>query len=203
MTFDLQPTLTGDLVTLRPLRRDDFDALFAVAADPLVWELHPIRDRYRKSVFRALFEDGLASGGTLVAIARDTGAVAGSSRYSALYAGPGEIEIGWTYLARAWWGGPFNQDMKRLMLTHAFRYVDTVIFRIGETNLRSRRAIEKIGAVLTTARTRRRRPRRSGIWSMRSRGGILKPEGVLRSRAAITSCAWPAGGSSPSLISPR
>ncbi len=149
MTFDLQPTLTGDLVTLRPMRPDDFDALFAVASDPLVWELHPIRDRYREPVFRALFEDGLASGGTLVAIARDTGAVAGSSRYSALYAEPGEIEIGWTYLARAHWGGPFNQDMKRLMLTHAFRFVDTVIFRIGETNLRSRRAIEKIGAVLT------------------------------------------------------
>ena len=147
--FDLQPHLTGKIIAMRPMTPGDYDALFAVASDPLVWELHPARDRYKEPVFRALFEDGLASGGAMVAIVRETGVVAGSSRYSAMYAGPGEIEIGWTFLARAYWGGAYNLDMKRIMLAHAFRFVDTVIFRIGETNLRSRRAIEKIGAVLT------------------------------------------------------
>ena len=41
-----------------------------------------------------------------------------------------------------------NGEMKRLMLTHAFRFVDRVLFRVGPKNIRSQRALEKIGAVL-------------------------------------------------------
>jgi RimJ/RimL family protein N-acetyltransferase len=149
MIFDLQPHLEGDLITMRPMAADDFEPLFAVASDPLVWEMHPFNDRYKEPVFRAFFEDGLASGGALVAIDRESSAMAGSSRFSAVNAGAGEIEIGWTFLGRRFWGGPHNLDMKRIMLSHAFRFVDPVIFRIGETNLRSRRAIEKMGATLT------------------------------------------------------
>ena len=147
--FDYQPRLTGDLLDLRPATPEDWTALFAVASDPEVWALHPARDRYKEEVFRAFFDDGLASGGMLVARDLASGAVAGSSRFSSLYTEPGEVEIGWTFLGRPWWGGAFNADMKRVMLTHAFRFVDRVILRIGETNLRSRRAAEKIGARLT------------------------------------------------------
>ena len=99
-------------------------------------------------MFRAYFEDGLKSGGALVAVSKADGAIAGWSRYSAEFAEPGEIEIGWSFLGRAWWGGAYNGEMKRLMLDHAFRFVDRVIFRIGEHNLRSRRAVEKIGGKL-------------------------------------------------------
>jgi RimJ/RimL family protein N-acetyltransferase len=147
--FDYQPHLTGQFVDMRPAAAEDFAPLYALAADPAVWELHPQHDRWRPEVFRAFFDDGLASGGALVAICKATGAVAGWSRYSALYALPGEIEIGWTFLGRAFWGGAHNSDMKRIMLAHAFRFVDQVIFRVGETNLRSRRAVEKLGSLLT------------------------------------------------------
>ncbi len=147
--FDYQPHLTGERVKLRPVTAEDREALYAVASDPDVWALHPRADRWREEVFADYFADGLASGGALTALSRETGEVIGWSRFSAQFTLPGEIEIGWTFLGRAWWGGAFNAEMKRLMLDHAFRFVDRVILRIGPGNLRSRRAAEKIGAILT------------------------------------------------------
>lgn len=146
---DRQPHLTGELIELRPATPGNFAALFAVASDPLIWEVHPAHDRWQEPVFRRFFDDGMASGGMLVAIDRATGDVIGSSRYDFGRAEPGEIEIGWTFLARSHWGGRYNAEMKALMLDHAFRTVERVIFLVGDTNLRSRRAVEKIGAYLT------------------------------------------------------
>jgi RimJ/RimL family protein N-acetyltransferase len=116
-----------------------------------VWELHPENDRYQEPRFAEYFAAGLASGGALVAISKETGNVVGWSRYSSENVEPHEIEIGWTFLGRAYWGGAYNRDMKRMMLVHAFQFVDRVIFRIGATNWRSRRAVEKLGAVLIEA----------------------------------------------------
>jgi RimJ/RimL family protein N-acetyltransferase len=145
---DLQPHLMGDLLELRPLRADDWEALFAVASDPKIWELHPVPERYQENVFREFFREALESKGALVAADRKTQKIVGSSRYCRREA-EGELEIGWTFLDRAHWGGTYNGEMKRLMLAHAFTFAGKVIFRVGATNLRSRRAVEKIGAVLT------------------------------------------------------
>jgi RimJ/RimL family protein N-acetyltransferase len=145
---DLQPTLEGELVTLRPLRAEDFQDLYAVASDPLIWEQHPASDRYKPDVFAAFFREALASGGALIAIDKADGRVVGSSRYYGYDPEKSEIEIGWTFLARSHWGGTYNGEMKRLMLRHAFAFVDHVVFLIGPENWRSRRAIEKIGGVL-------------------------------------------------------
>jgi RimJ/RimL family protein N-acetyltransferase len=144
---DLQPVLLGQLLHLRPLRGDDFDALFAVAADPLIWEQHPARDRYQPEVFRAFFDEAMASGGALIATDSRDGQAIGGSRYHGYNAEQSEIEIGWSFLARAYWGGKYNAEMKALMLRHAFRFVDRVIFLIGPENYRSQRGVEKIGAV--------------------------------------------------------
>ena len=145
--LDRQPVLEGEHVTLRPLRRDDWDALFAVASDPLIWEQHPAHDRWQESVFRAFFADAIANQGALLAIDAATGAVIGSSRYQGLEeADGGSVEIGWTFLARSHWGGHTNHEMKRLMLAHALGSVAQVRFLVGETNTRSRRALERIGA---------------------------------------------------------
>lgn len=144
--FDPQPTLVGGLLALRPLRLDDWAALFAVAADPLIWEQHPDHDRWQEPVFRKFFADALASGGALIAFDRATGEVAGSSRYFGYSAERREVEIGWSFLARKFWGGTYNGEMKRLMLEHAFRWVDQVLFIIGPENRRSQRAVEKLGA---------------------------------------------------------
>lgn len=151
-TFDPQPTLVGSLLTLRPLRREDYDALYAVASDPLVWEQHPASDRYKEDVFRVLFEESLASGGALVAVDADTHQIVGSSRFHAYDEQAREVEIGWTFLARSHWGGRYNGEMKRLMLEHAFRFVDRVLLLVGPENIRSRKAAEKIGAVPVATR---------------------------------------------------
>jgi RimJ/RimL family protein N-acetyltransferase len=152
MSFDLQPTLKGEIVELRPLRAEDFDALFAVASDPLIWEQHPASDRYREDVFRVFFREALESRGALVAVDASNGRIIGSSRFYGYDVERSEVEIGWTFLARSHWGGAYNGEMKRLMLEHAFRFVDRVVFLIGPDNYRSQRAVEKIGAVRAGSR---------------------------------------------------
>jgi RimJ/RimL family protein N-acetyltransferase len=150
--FDFQPVLEGELLELRPLRAEDFAALFAVASDPLIWEQHPAKDRYQEEQFRVFFRESLDSGSAL--IARDTrdGRVIGSSRFHGYDEARSEVEIGWTFLARSHWGGRYNGEMKRLMLEHAFRFVDRVVFLVGPRNYRSQRAVEKLGAVRVGSR---------------------------------------------------
>jgi len=147
MPFDLQPTLTGHLLHLRPLTPHDFDALFAVASDPLIWEQHPSSDRYKKEVFEKFFLDALDSHGALIAIDNQTHRVIGSSRFYGHDPEKSEIEIGWSFLARSHWGGLYNREMKQLMLRHAFQFVNSVIFLVGHQNFRSQRALAKIGAL--------------------------------------------------------
>lgn len=153
MTFDLQPTLKSEMLELRPLRAEDFEDLCAVASDPLIWEQHPDSDRYKPDVFRKFFEEALQSGGALIAIDRKTDRIIGSSRFHGYDLERSEIEIGWTFLARSHWGGTYNGEMKRLMLSHAFKFVDNVIFSIGSNNVRSQRAVEKIGGIRVGTRT--------------------------------------------------
>ncbi|MGL4420158.1 MAG: GNAT family N-acetyltransferase [Gemmataceae bacterium] len=148
MPMDRQPQLQGQLLLLRPLLASDYDDLFAVAADPFIWEQHPDSDRYQPEVFQRFFQDALACGGALLAIDLRTGRVIGSSRFDYYDETSSEVEIGWTFLARSHWGGAYNGEMKQLMLHHAFQYVQQVLFLIGPNNLRSRRAIEKIGGEL-------------------------------------------------------
>lgn len=146
--MNLQPILTGGLLGIRPLRADDFAALFSAASDPLIWEQHPQRDRYREEVFRAFFDGAIASKGAFAVEERATGKMIGSSRYYGFDPAKSSVIIGYTFLARAYWGGQYNRQLKDLMLGHAFRFVETVLFEIGVDNFRSRRAVEKLGARL-------------------------------------------------------
>ena len=153
MTFEMQPILRSEILEVRPLRAGDFEELFSVASDPLIWEQHPNSDRYKHDVFRKFFDEALASGGAFVVIDRKTGRVIGSSRFNCHDLVRSEIEIGWTFLARSHWGGIYNRELKRLMMSHAFKFVDSVIFFIGSTNIRSQRALEKLGGVRIGTKT--------------------------------------------------
>jgi N-acetyltransferase len=149
----MQPVIEDDHVLLRPMAEADREPLFAVASDREIWAIHPAHDRWQRDVFDPFFDEGLASNGGLTVIDKASGAVIGSSRYDIRVCEVGEVEIGWTYLARAYWGGDYNRSMKRLMLAYTFeRGFEAAIFLVGETNLRSRRAMEKIGGVLTDRR---------------------------------------------------
>jgi RimJ/RimL family protein N-acetyltransferase len=148
MAPDRQPVLEGALVTLRPMTAADREPLYAVAGDPLLWEVHPAHDRWQRPVFDAFFDACLASGGALTILDRASGAVIGASRYDNWVPDADEIEIGWTYIARAYWGGRYNREIKALMLAHIHAQVATATFMVGADNVRSRRAMEKIGGVL-------------------------------------------------------
>ena len=150
--FELQPTLRGKLLWLRPLTTHDWEELFAVASDPLIWEQHPASDRYREEVFREFFREALASGGAFAVLDAKDGRIIGSTRYIGYDSEKSEIEIGFTFLARRYWGGVYNREMKELLLRHAFRFVRHVVFLVGPTNLRSQKAMEKIGAVRVDSR---------------------------------------------------
>ena len=145
--FDLQPHLQGELVELRPLTQDDWDALFAVASDPLIWEQHPARDRYKQDVFRVFFREALDSGGAFAVIDKATRHIIGSTRFHIEDPSQTEVEVGWTFLARNYWGGRYNGEMKRLLLAHAFKFVQNVVFLVGPDNIRSQTALERIGGV--------------------------------------------------------
>lgn len=145
--MNLQPTLKGDKVLLRPLREEDLDQLYQVASDPLIWELHQNRDRHKLETFNEFFNDGLASNGALIAIDNVTNKVIGTSRYQKEEKAESTVEIGWSFLSRSYWGGEYNGEMKRLMIDHAFRYFENVILYIDKHNIRSQKAALKIGAL--------------------------------------------------------
>ena len=147
MSFDLQPVLKSKNLKLRPLRMDDYDNLFSVASDPLIWEQHPAFNRYTPAVFKTLFQESMDSGGALIVHDTQTQQAIGSSRFHGYDEVRKEVEIGWTFLARSYWGGQYNAEMKQLMLAHAFQFVNSVVFLVGPQNIRSQRAVEKIGGV--------------------------------------------------------
>ena len=146
LNFEFQPTLTGKRITLRPLRAEDFEAVYAAASDPLLWALHPEPTRYQREVFEQNFFAGaLASNSAFVITDNATGRVIGSSRYYEWSPAEQAVAIGFTFLTRDCWGGSVNGELKQLMLSHAFRWARVVWFHIGTSNLRSRKAMEKIG----------------------------------------------------------
>lgn len=147
---DWQPTLRGERVALRPIRADgsssDLDAMHAAASDPEVWAQHSEKNRHERAVFERFFKGAIESGGGLVIVDNASGRVIGSSRYYDWNPADESVVIGYTYLARAYWGGAVNGEVKRLMIAHAFRFARTVWFHVSPGNARSQRALERIGA---------------------------------------------------------
>lgn len=156
MDFELQPILKGDLLELRPLKAIDYEDLYNVASDPLIWEQHPEKDRYKRDIFDKFFKGAMDSGGALLALDTSNQQVIGTSRYIlqpfTKISSKDEVEIGWTFLARRCWGGAYNKEMKVLMLKHAFKFVDSVLLIVGPENFRSQKAAEKIGGTFIGVR---------------------------------------------------
>lgn len=146
MHFPLQPTLQNETIKIQPLQQSDFETLYAIASDPLIWEQHPSWDRYKRDVFEKFFALAMESGGAFLVLDNKTGEAIGSSRYYDLIPEKNSVVIGYTFLARKYWGSTYNHPLKKLMLDYAFRFVDHVIFHIGPSNIRSQTAIGKIGA---------------------------------------------------------
>lgn len=144
----LQPTLENENFILQPLKESDFERLYQVASDPKVWEQHPNKNRYEREVFQNFFEGALASGGAFMIIDKESGEVAGSSRFYSNDEDESSIFIGYTFYGTKFWGSKLNPQVKKLMLDYIFNYVDLVKFHVGKDNFRSRKAMERLGAEL-------------------------------------------------------
>ena len=141
-----QPHLSNALVQLSPLHADDFETLYAVASDPLIWEQHPNPDRYKREVFTNYFTGAMESGGALLIRDATIHEILGCSRFYDYLPEQHEVKIGYTFFSRACWGKGINRAVKHLMIAHALQYVNTIIFHVGANNHRSRKAMEKLGA---------------------------------------------------------
>lgn len=148
MTLNWQPQhLQNELIALFPLQEDDFEELYAVASDPLVWEQHPNKLRYQREVFQNFFEGALLSRGAFLIRDTVTGEIVGSSRFYDYNESEKSVLIGYTFIGRKFWGKGYNKALKKIMLDYAFQFVEKVYFHIGAVNIRSQKAIAKIGAV--------------------------------------------------------
>ena len=147
MKFDLQTTqLQNEWIHLIPLQETDFEELYTVASDPLVWEQHPNKLRYQRDVFQNYFEGAMLSKGAFIIRDNKTNEVVGCSRYYDYDEIESSVLIGYTFIGIKFWGNGYNKTLKKLMLDYAFKFVDKVYFHIGAFNFRSQKAIEKIGA---------------------------------------------------------
>jgi RimJ/RimL family protein N-acetyltransferase len=146
-TINWQPTnLEDSLIKLIPLTELDFDKLFEVASDPLIWEQHPSSNRYQKEIFQQFFDGAILSKAAFLIVDKKTGRIIGSTRYYDFKPETSSIAVGYTFLAKNYWGGLYNRASKKLLLDYAFRFVDQVYFHIGTNNIRSQNAILNIGA---------------------------------------------------------
>ncbi|MBC7694031.1 MAG: GNAT family N-acetyltransferase [Burkholderiales bacterium] len=144
--FELQPTLENEFIKIQPLKQEDFEAVYLVASNPLIWEQHPNPDRYKKEVFETFFKDAMESGGAFLVFDKQSNMVIGSSRYYELDTDKSSIAIGYTFLAKDHWGSVYNPALKKLMIDHAFQFFNSVVFHIGAFNIRSQKAVERLGA---------------------------------------------------------
>ena len=105
MPFDLQPVfLHNNILKLIPLQESDFEELYAVASDPLVWEQHPNKLRYRREVFQNYFEGAMLSKGAFLIRDAQTNEVIGSSRFYDYNADDSSVLTGYTFIGRQFWG---------------------------------------------------------------------------------------------------
>ncbi|SHH08466.1 GNAT family N-acetyltransferase [Flavobacterium defluvii] len=145
--FNLQPDFLEDEITkLVPLKESDFEELYKVASDPLIWEQHPIKDRYKRDVFQSFFETAINSKGSFLILDKKTNEIMGTTRYYDYNPEKSSVAIGYTFIARKYWGGPYNNSTKKLLIDYAFQHVDSVLFHIGVENFRSQKAVSKLGA---------------------------------------------------------
>lgn len=149
MKLPIQQLLETERLRLIPLAEEDFTELFELASDPLVWEQHPNKNRYQPEEFRNYFKGAMESLGAYKIVEKDTAIVIGCTRYYDFNEADNSIFIGYTFLGRQFWKQGYNQEIKSVMVQHAFTFANAVVFHIGTTNYRSQSSIEKFGAVRT------------------------------------------------------
>jgi RimJ/RimL family protein N-acetyltransferase len=145
--MNLQNELSNNELLLQPLSTSDFERLYIIASDPLIWEQHPNPDRYKREVFQVYFEGAIESKGAYLILDQKMNEVIGCTRFYDYDREKSSILIGYTFFSRSCWGKGINQRVKQIMLDYIFQFVDKVYFHIGANNIRSQIAIERLGAI--------------------------------------------------------
>lgn len=146
MHFSIQPILEDENFKLIPLQQSDFERLYAVGSDPEIWKQHPNPERYKREVFEILFKGAMESKGAFLVLNKTNDEVLGTTRFYDYDEESNSILIGYTFYSRKYWGQNVNPSVKKMMLDYIFQFVDKVIFHVGKENLRSRKAMERLGA---------------------------------------------------------
>jgi RimJ/RimL family protein N-acetyltransferase len=176
-------TLAGQHVRLEPLGREHVAGLRAAAADGELWKLWytsvPTPEQVVDYVESALAQR--AAGTAMPFVVKDAGGeIVGSTRYGNIECAHRRVEIGWTWYVARVQRTALNTEAKRLLLGHAFETLGAIAveFRTHWFNLRSRRAIERLGA------------RQDGVL----RNHMLLADGTRRDTVvfSITDGEWPA-----------
>jgi RimJ/RimL family protein N-acetyltransferase len=146
MPFSIPARLENERVILSQLVPSDFATLYKVASDPVIWEQHPNRDRWKLPVFQKFFEGATACKGAYKVVEKSSGDVVGSTRFYDFDGDDDWLSIGYTFYGTTYWGTGLNTSVKVMMLDYAFRYVSSVYFHVGACNRRSQVAVSRLGA---------------------------------------------------------
>jgi len=146
--FEHPPTLEGPLVRMEPLAERHREPLRAALSDAAVWRWVKIDASVDPAVFDEWFDESLAGVAVcgafpFAAVLRDGDVVVGTSRYLTFRPADRGLEIGYTLVSPAAWGGGANSEAKLLMLEHAFERLGCarVEFKTDALNQRARAAL--------------------------------------------------------------
>ncbi|ARK20302.1 N-acetyltransferase [Sporosarcina sp. P26b] len=145
--------LPGVHVTLRPMKKDDVEALYSVAQDDRIWTYmtNPMKTRLdmEKYIQAALRTKDLGSEYPFVIIHNESGKIIGSTRLMDIVLSHKRLEIGNTWLHPEFWQTSVNTECKYLLFTYCFEelQLNRVQLKTDHENIRSQQAIERIGAV--------------------------------------------------------
>lgn len=145
--FNLQPEiLENEITKLIPLEEKHFEALLEAASDPLIWEQNPVKDRYTQEGFKTYFDIIINKKGAFLILNKQTNEVMGTTSFYDYNPEKSNVGIGYTFITRKYWGGPYNKSNKKLLIDYAFQHVNSVLFHVGSENFRSQKAVLKLGA---------------------------------------------------------
>ncbi len=183
--MDIKPvTLAGRHVRLEPLAHSHVPDLTAGGTDPDIWQYIPYPPVHEEADMRAWVDDLLArqAKGTdlpFAVVHKDLGRAIGASRYLDIQRPNRAVEIGGTWYAPEHQRTAANTEAKLLLLSHAFETLGCIRVQLktDERNVRSQRAIERIGAV------------REGTL----RHNVIMPDGFRRSSVyySVLEAEWP------------
>ena len=144
--FNLQPDfLENETIKLIPLEENHFEALFQAASDPLIWEQNPVKNRHEREGFKTYFEI-ISTKNPFLILDKKTNEIMGTTSFYDFNPEKSNVGIGYTFITRKYWGGPYNSSIKKLLIDYAFQHVNSILFHVGAENFRSQKAVLKLGA---------------------------------------------------------